>query len=249
MPDTGWCPFVERISGVTTYEPGYRDRVGFCDHTAGGYYSTLQNPVFWNAAGVSVHFNIAKDGRACQTVNIFDTAYAQGRLGPRVIWTPYTGINPNALLISTEHEDQRETNMVWPEAMYQTDLRIKRWCIKEVERVAGKDLLRFGIDSLAGHYMFDQVNRPYCPGTGWPRERLYDDLTNAEEGDDMYIVSKALTGDPDSFKSYLVQGKEWRHIPDTATFDALAMLELELHEPNKTAWDFMVLGAKFIEES
>lgn len=186
MPD-GICPFAEQIIGVNTYQHGYTDRVGFCDHTAGGYYDTLRSAAFWNQAGVSVHFGISLDGRICQMVNIFDTAYAQGRLGPKVIWPPYNEMqqtNPNLYLISTEHEDKQVTNLHWPDAMYQADLKLKRWCIEEVKRVANKDMMRFGIDSLAGHVMFDQVNRPYCPGKWWEtdgRFLLFDDLMKVED--------------------------------------------------------------------
>lgn len=176
----GVCPFAEQIPGVTTFTAGGDVRVGFCDHTASGYYSTLQSPAFWNGQDVSAHFAIAKDGRICQLVNLFDTAWAQGLLGPTVIWPPFVDmgrLNPNRYLISIEHEDETELNMVWPVAMYQADLKLKRWCADEVKRVQGFNLLRFGLDSLAGHFMFDQVNRLHCPGAGWPREQLYADLT------------------------------------------------------------------------
>lgn len=183
MPD-GECPFAEQIRGVTTYSKGFVDRVGFCDHTAGGYYGTLRSASFWNGQGVSTHFGISQKGEICQMVNIFDTAYAQGRLGPEVTWKPYLTMhqqNPNGYLISTEHEDKQVTNYVWSQAMYEADLRLKQWCVEEVARVTGKDMLRFGLDSLAGHHMFDGVNRKYCPGTGWPREQLYKDLTTQED--------------------------------------------------------------------
>lgn len=168
------------------WTPGMGGRVGFCDHTAGGYYSTLRDPRFWNGAGVSVHFAISQKGEVAQLVNIFDTAFAQGRLGPTVIWPPYAQElkrNPNLYLISTEHEDKTVTNYKWSEEMYQADLEVKRWCVEECKRY-GYNALEYGIDSLAGHYMFDQVNRPYCPGTGWPRERLYADLVKGAEGVD-----------------------------------------------------------------
>jgi hypothetical protein len=88
--------------------------------------------------------------------------------------------NPNLYLISTEHEDKTVTNYQWSPEMYAADLKLKQWCVEEVAR-AGNDLMRFGLDSLSGHYMFDGVNRPYCPGTGWPREQLYADLTGGNE--------------------------------------------------------------------
>lgn len=191
MPIDGECPFAEQIRGLrqTTatqqgvWSEGYVDRVGWCDHTAGGYYSTLRSASFWNEKGVSTHFAISQKGEICQMVNIFDTAYAQGSLGPVVSWPPYAEMgrgNPNGYLISTEHEDKTVTNYVWSPEMYAADLKLKQWCVEEVKRVTGKDMLRFDIDSLAGHHMFDSVNRKYCPGTGWPREKLYKDLRGGD---------------------------------------------------------------------
>jgi hypothetical protein len=147
----------------------------------------MKNSSFWNSARVSTHFAISKSGEIVQLVNIFDTAWAQGRLGPLVTWPQFDAMgrgNPNGYLISTEHEDETELNMSWPEAMYEADLRLKRWSIEEC-RSRGLDILRFGIDSLAGHYMFDSVNRVNCPGKGWPRERLFADLTRVE-GPEVY---------------------------------------------------------------
>jgi hypothetical protein len=178
---TGICPFATFIPGVTRLAPGYVDRVGFCDHTAAGYMGTMKRPDFWNEAGVSVHFAISKAGEIVQLVNIFDTAFAQGQLGPRVAWPRFDAMgraNPNGYLISIEHEDETELNMQWPAAMYEADLRVKRWCIEEC-RARGMDVMRFGLDSLTGHYMFDDVDRLHCPGSGWPRERLFADLTRS----------------------------------------------------------------------
>jgi hypothetical protein len=193
MPD-GVCPFAEQIAGVTTFSRGHGDRVGFCDHTAGGFMSTMRRASFWNGAGTSVHFAIGRDGSVIQLVNIFDTAFAQGRLGPSVSWPPYAAMgyaNPNSYLISTEHEDAELVNgktqfipgAQWTDAQYAADLRVKRWCVEETRRVLGKDLMRFGLDSLTGHHMFDSVNRANCPGPYWRdfyRTRLYNDLMEDE---------------------------------------------------------------------
>lgn len=194
----GWAPFAEQMSrAVLNYDRGNLARVGFCDHTAGGFYRTLTDPSFWEGAGVLVHFAIARDGRIAQLCNIFDSPYAQGRLGPTVTWPPYDLMNrrnPNGYLISTEHEDAETVdgrtvfvpNAAWTPEQYAADLKVKRWCVEEVYRVTGANLLRFGIESLAGHHMFDSVNRAQCPGPAWRneyRQRLYDDLTNPQEAD------------------------------------------------------------------
>lgn len=196
----GWCPFATQIEGVTTYTVGGETKVGFCDHTAGGFYSTLINPVFWNGAGVSVHFAISRKGEVGQIVNIFDTAFAQGRdsrgesvgpTSPGITWLPFDQMgkrNPNGYLISTEHEDYELVNGVshsipgsqWTEAEFDADRRVKAWCIAETQRVKSANLMKFGIDSLASHHMFDPVNRAYCAGAYWRneyRQRLFAALT------------------------------------------------------------------------
>lgn len=261
----GIYPLAEQVVGVTSYLPGHQDRVGWCDHAAGGFYSTMKNAQFWNQNGVSTHFAVSRDGRVCQMVNIFDTAFAQGRLGPRITWPPYPQMNfsnPNNYLISTEHEDwvlingvaRAVPNSEWTTAEYDADLLLKKWCIEEVKRVTNKDMLKFGIDSLAGHFMFDGVNRVNCPGKWWEntgRWLLFDDLikpaSDEEEGDSMYIVSKKNTGYDDWFKSYMVRGTLFVHIPDPETFVSMAALELPFYEPDKIAWDFMVKDATIKE--
>lgn len=183
----GICDFAEFIPGVTNWSAGNSGRVGFCDHIAAGWMSTMRRQDFWNGVGVSAHFCIGKDGSIIQLVNLFDTAWAQGRLGPIVIWPPYgemkagTGTsNPNAWLISTEHEGFPADE--WTPAMLDADIRVKRWCIEECER-AGFNALQFGIDSLAGHFMFDQMDRPSCPGPHWPRGSIWAALQDG--GDDL----------------------------------------------------------------
>lgn len=203
MPD-GICPFatVRLVNGG--YSAGYIDRVGFCDHAAGGFYTTLCDPNFWLQSGVLVHFGISRKGEIVQLCNIFDSPFAQGRLGPVVTWPyyydtakPYRQVNPNYLFISTEHEDWELVNgsaravsgSFWTEAQYDADLKVKRWCIEEVSRVKGLDLMQYEMDSLTGHHMFDGVNRANCPGIYWRleyRERLYNDLTKVEE-EEMFV--------------------------------------------------------------
>ena len=191
---SGWYPEATRIEGVRTWSAGNSGRVGFCDHTAGGFYTTLTRASFWNAAGVSTHFAISRKGEVAQMVNIFDTAWAQGRLGPTQSWGPYQNMkqatgtgSPNAWLISTEHEDWQMVGGVaravpgseWTPEEYAADLAVKRWCVEECAR-AGFNALQFGPDSLTGHHMFDSVNRAECPGRFWRDDyhaRLYADLT------------------------------------------------------------------------
>ena len=220
MPD-GICPFAEWIPGVDSFSPGNGGRVGFCDHTAGGFLSTMRRASFWNGAGVSTHFAIGREGAIVQLVNIFDSAWAQGRLGPQVTWLAYGTMrmqNPNLYLISTEHEDAVSVNGVtrfiagseWTPEQYEADLAVKRWCVEEVRRVTGEDLLRFGIDSLAGHHMFDSVNRAECPGRFWRNEyrlRLFDDLTTEDPMDADKEIELTLLRQKQRLDRALAMGK------------------------------------------
>ena len=210
MPD-GICPFAEFIPGVMGQGPAMTAWVGFCDHTAGGFLSTMRRVSFWNdpngdgsgADRVSTHFAVGRKGEILQMVNIFQQAWAQGRdargqpvgpSSPNITWPPFAKMgmaNPNNYLISTEHEDAetRDGRTVfakdceWSKAQYAADVRLKRWCVQEVKRVTGQDLLRFGVDSLAGHHMFDPTNRAECPGKFWrgDRTKLFRELIGGED--------------------------------------------------------------------
>lgn len=190
----GWAPFATQVEGVTTFSDAALLPVGFCDHAAGGFLSTMRDPGFWRNAGVSVHFAIGRKGEVVQIINIFQTAFAQGRLGPSVTWPHWQELgspNPNTLFISTEHEDwelvggkaRAVPGSEWTQAQYDADLKVKRWCVAECHK-AGLDVLKYGLESLTGHYMFDGVNRAECPGKFWRedyRQRLFNDLTQENE--------------------------------------------------------------------
>jgi hypothetical protein len=198
----GWCPFATQVEGVTKFTTGGEAKVGFCDHTAGGFYTTLADAGFWNRQGYSVHFGISRKGEVCQIVNIFDTAWAQGLdsrglpvgpTSPGVSWAPFAEMgkrSPNNYLISTEHEDHELVggvaraipNSQWTQAEFDAGVRVKRWCIEEMGR---QNLMRFGIDSLASHHMFDPVNRSYCAGKFWREDYRWALFAQLEGGAEM----------------------------------------------------------------
>ena len=188
----GWAPFAERIDGVYMYTPGGENKVGICSHTAGGYYRTMLDIDFWNiSAKCSVHFAISRKGEIAQLVNIFDRAWGQGRLN-QPSWPPYPQMNyrnPNEYLISIEHEDAETINGQtvffgsWTQAQYDASLKVHKWCREEIAYVKGVEMLRFDMDSMAGHYMFDAINRANCPPAKWKneyRQGIYTSLINQE---------------------------------------------------------------------
>lgn len=203
----GVCPFAEQIAGGLDKAPNagsFYDMVGVCDHAAGGFYGTLMTPSFWQQRGVSVNFAIARDGRIGQILNLFTAPYGQGAdqngnsitpSSPGISWPHWAEMgkrNPNVLFPAVEHEDWVSVNGVsravmgseWTLEQYNADLKLKRWMVEEVQRVQSRNLLRFGIDSLADHHMFDPVNRANCAGQFWRnnyRAQLYNDLTQEDD--------------------------------------------------------------------
>jgi len=53
----------------------------FVDHIMSGFKATMDRPGWQEAAGISAHFGIGKDGSISQYVNLFDAAWAQGVVG------------------------------------------------------------------------------------------------------------------------------------------------------------------------
>lgn len=86
---------------------------------------------------------------------------------------------PNCRSISFEHEGQ--PGDVWTEAMIETTIKLKLWCIEELQRVRGYSM-DINIDLLCGHYMIDAVNRSSCPGPQWPRQRILRSLQAGTAG-------------------------------------------------------------------
>ena len=140
--------------------------IAIVDHiTAGafpGCLDWLKNP----ASQASAHYIITKLGRIIQLVKEGDKAW-HANPANRPSWTLYDGTNPNLYTIGIEHEGQ--SGDVFTEAQYQSSLFLH----KELT-------LKYGIsidtDHIIGHYRIDSVNRPNCPGSGFPWDRLFNDL-------------------------------------------------------------------------
>lgn len=140
--------------------------------TLAGTDSWFRNP----ESGASTHFGVGKNGEIHQYVDLNDAAWGNGAIN-RPSWSGLIPdgkgdyINPNLYTISIEHEGKHPQGGFWEptEAQYQASLALTKWLCAE-----------FGIEpskeTLIGHNQIDSVNRPYCPGPGFPFKRLLDDL-------------------------------------------------------------------------
>ena len=138
--------------------------------TAGNYPGCLSwmcNP----KAQASAHYLVTKLGDIYQLVKDEDSSWHAGAVS-KPNWRLYDGSNPNRYTIGIEHEalpGERLTEM-----QYQATL----WLHKQL-------IARHGIpideDHIIGHYRIDSVNRPNCPGPGFPWQRLFNDLKGSEE--------------------------------------------------------------------
>jgi len=171
--DDGLCPFANWVESPNYgYPRGTHSQlttpIAVVDHIMAGYFlgcrSWFKNPESW----ASSTFGVSKTGIIDQYVSLYDCAWANGAvLKPDPIAAPvYTDRNPNVVTWSIEHEGF--SGEPWTEAMYQADLRLKRYLW---QRAPGLILL--------GHCHIDSVNKANCPGPTWPRARLLADLEDA----------------------------------------------------------------------
>jgi N-acetyl-anhydromuramyl-L-alanine amidase AmpD len=137
---------------------------------------TLDATTSWfmnQSAEASTHFGVGKDGRIIQYVRLENSAWGNGPVNkpdPNIEWLADAiskGINPNRLTVSIEHEGK--TGEAFTETMYQATLFLHKQIIRQ---------LNIPVDRhhIIGHYQIDSVNRPLCPGKGFPWDRLMADL-------------------------------------------------------------------------
>jgi N-acetylmuramoyl-L-alanine amidase len=90
----------------------------------------------------------------------------------------------NCRSITTEHEGT-DSNAPWTKAMFDADIRVKRWCLEELER--NGIALQVDEDLLVGHSQIDPVNRANCPGRAWPKSEIIAALKQGRgEEEEMY---------------------------------------------------------------
>jgi len=143
-----------------------RKVIAIVDHITSGAYpgcrEWMQNP----ASKASAHYVVSRSGGIDQLVRDSDTAWHAGIVN-RPNWSLYDGSNPNRYTIGIEHEGQPGEALT--EDQYQATIWLHRDLIK-----------KYGIpidaDHIIGHYRIDSINRPDCPGSGFPWDRLFKDL-------------------------------------------------------------------------
>lgn len=128
-----------------------------------GTLSWLQNP----QAQASAHYLITKTGQIYQLVKDEDTAWHAGIVN-KPDWPLYDNSNPNYYTLGIEHEALPGQELTEPQ--YQASL----W-------LHGQLAAKYGIpidkDHIIGHCRIDSVNRKNDPGSGFPWERLFNDLS------------------------------------------------------------------------
>ena len=152
------------------------DVIAICDHIM---QSTIESANSWfrnPGSEASSHLGIAKTGKIYQWVALNNSAWANGIINspetaiPSVPWVlddEKNGINPNTQTVSIEHEGL--TGEPMPEAQYQATLSVHRFLIKKYS-------LPLDRLHIIGHFQVDNINRHYCPGNGFPWQRLMADL-------------------------------------------------------------------------
>jgi len=145
---------------------GGRQPVAIVNHITAGKYpgclSWMKNP----NSKASAHYLVTKAGQIYQLVQDADTAWHAGAVN-KPSWPLYDGTNPNYYTLGIEHEGLSGDELT--EEQYQATFWLHRQLIA-----------KWGIpvdrDHIIGHYRIDSVDRPNCPGPGFPWDRLFNDL-------------------------------------------------------------------------
>lgn len=160
-PNIKWVPSPNHSS-----EKGYKF-IAIVNHIMSGSLSGtdswFQNPI----SGVSSHFGIGKNGEVHQYVDLKCPSWANGGVyNPN--WSLLKeGVNPNYYTISIEYEGYSGDQFT--EAQYQSALSLHKWLIEYLG-------IEVNNDTIIGHYRIDSVNKSRCPGSGFPWNRLFNDL-------------------------------------------------------------------------
>ncbi len=157
---------------------------------------------FWNDAHqASAHYGVSKDGKIVQFVKEEDMAWANGPIrNPNLAAVPWiadvdhAGGNPNRLTISIEWEGAHEGTwgqVAWGGETFgvlQPGSVQQWWAPTDAQYAAGLELIRdicarwqipFDRAHICRHSDFDAVTKWFCPGQGFPMQRILDELLPA----------------------------------------------------------------------
>jgi len=140
------------------------------------------------ASRASAHYLIYRDGTVYQLVRDMDIAWHAGGVN-KPSWSLYDGTNPNRYTIGIEHECYPavggDGNLT--ELQYHATLELHRLLIKTHAIIVDRA-------HIIGHYQIDSVNRPNCPGTKFPWDRLMKDLTLGTISVPIVVSGKKIMG-------------------------------------------------------
>ena len=165
--------------------------IAIVDHIAAGTLSGIDGWFNNPDSEASSHLAVGKKGEVHQYVDLLDASWANGwdftkplpNPDLSILWLSGCAagkINPTLRTITVEHEGQ--TGEAWTPEMYASDLELHRWLVSTFH-------IPVDDEHIIGHYRIDSVNRSNCPGTGWPRERLFNDLRRKEEKEMVVVLS------------------------------------------------------------
>lgn len=180
---------------------GGHNPIAIVDHIMAGSLNATTGWFHNPASGASTHFGVGKDGRIHQYVAVKNAAYGNGPINKPDMSVPWIAecvakkINPNFVTISIEHEGQSGDHFT--EQMYQATLWLHEHLITTYNIPRRRE-------NISGHNQLDNVNRHFCPGKGFPWERLMQDL--------------GITPKPEPEKPNLIDDNGYLVIPPMSDF-------------------------------
>ncbi|NTV91010.1 MAG: N-acetylmuramoyl-L-alanine amidase [Clostridiales bacterium] len=149
-----------------------RKPIAIIDHITAGSYPGCLEWLCNSASQASAHFLINKAGEIFQLVDMGNKAWHAGNVA-NPSWSLYDGTNPNLYTIGIEHEGRPGDALT--EAQYQSSLWLHKFIMNQYPVITPDN------EHIIGHYRIDSVNRPDCPGSGFPWARLFNDLNKKGE--------------------------------------------------------------------